>query len=150
MGDVATSGRLRHPVFRTGERDPIDPYKRRLIYERDGYACGYCGWQLEPDCRAPGAVLQLDHIMPWSAMGSDRSDNLRSLCGQCNEERSNYVDDNPPRVTGVTRSCYWCALRHDDLPEHLIGVEIEELSRVFAYCGRCSLTSWVPDEGWLL
>src|SRR6266540_5739917 len=102
------SPRERHPVLRTGERGPIDPYKRRLIYERDGYACQHCGASVEPDSRMPGAVLQLDHVVPWSANGSDRSDNLRSLCGLCNEDRSNFVDDIPPRLIGVARNCYWC------------------------------------------
>jgi len=65
----------RWPVLRGGERLPIDPYKRRLVYARDGYACQYCGLQVPPDDPAPGSVLQLDHIIPWSARGSDRSDN---------------------------------------------------------------------------
>lgn len=29
----------RHALRRRGERDPITPGKRRLIYERDGFRC---------------------------------------------------------------------------------------------------------------
>ena len=140
----------RFPVLRRGEREAIDPYKRRLIYARDGYACKHCGRQVEPDCPAPGAVLQLDHIIPWSALGSDRSDNLRSLCARCNEVRSNFVDLWEPRVVGVTQSCYWCAARNRELPEWVECVPVEELDRIRAYCGRCGTTSWVPAENWIL
>jgi 5-methylcytosine-specific restriction endonuclease McrA len=117
------SSRKRHPVLRTGERGPIDPYKRRLIYERDGYACQHCGASVEPDSRIPGAVLQLDHVVPWSANGSDRSDNLRS---------------------------YWCARQSDSLPDHLLDVDPGDLDKIHAYCGHCGSTSWVPSENWIL
>lgn len=142
--------RERFLVFRTGEREPIDPYKRRLIYIRDGYTCQYCGRSVEPDFATPGAVLQLDHVIPWSAMGSDRSDNLRTLCVRCNDERSNYVEFSPPRLVGVVPECYWCAVRRRSLPECLEGVDVGELDRIKAFCGCCSTTSWVPFESWIL
>lgn len=140
----------RYPVLRRGEREPIDPYKRRLIYIRDGYACKWCGRGVEPDCPAPGRVLQLDHVIPWSAFGSDRSDNLRALCIRCNEERSNRADMSPPRLLGVATDCYWCAERTETLPDHLLGVDPSELDRINVFCGRCSATSWVPSERWIL
>lgn len=142
--------RKRHPVLRRGEREPIDPYKRRLIYERDAYTCQWCGWSEPPDAPAPGATLQLDHVIPWSALGSDRSDNLRTLCGPCNEDRSNFEDLSPPRLVGVTAACYWCSKRKRMLPERYFGVPTEDLDRINAYCGRCGTTSWVPAEGWIL
>lgn len=139
--EVAVGLGERFPVYRTrltAEREPIDQYTRRLIYARDGHRCKHCGRQGE---------LQLDHIIPWSAYGSDRSDNLRSLCGDCNEERSNFGDVYGVRVVGVTKACYWCTRpeeedEDDEVPE---GVE-----RIRAYCGRCGLTSWVPSESWIL
>jgi hypothetical protein len=140
----------RHPVLRSGEREPIDPYKRRLIYRRDGYSCRWCGWQVEPTSAAPGLTLQLDHVIPWSAYGSDRSDNLRTLCARCNETHSNFVEPDPPLLIGVVRQCYWCARRTHTLPERYMGVGVDELDHISAYCGRCDGTSWVPDEGWLL
>lgn len=140
----------RHPVLRTGERDPIEPFKRRLIYRRDGYSCGWCGWQVQPDDPAPGLTLQLDHVVPWSAYGSDRSDNLRALCDPCNEARSNFVDPYPPRLIGVVRWCYWCAKTKHELPDRYIDMSVGELDRINVYCGRCDGTSWVPDEGWIL
>lgn len=145
-----TRERQRHPVVRTGERAPIDPYKRRLIYIRDGYACQWCGCSVAPDDRAPGEVLQLDHVVPWSAGGSDRSDNLRALCGPCNEGRSNYVDPDPQRLIGVTANCYWCAVARRMLPEHLEDVPPADLGRIKAFCGYCSSASWVPAESWIM
>lgn len=134
----------RYPLLRGGEREPIDPYKRRLIYIRDGYACQWCGHGVPPDDPAPGRLLDLDHIIPWSARGSDRSDNLRSLCWKCNECRSNYRDPFIPRVIGVVRRCYWCA-RSARWP----GVR-DTGERIPAFCGACRTASWVPDEGWIL
>jgi hypothetical protein len=150
LSDTAESTRPRHPVIRTGEREPLDPYMRRLVYERDGYTCQHCGRGVTPTSKAPGEVLQLDHVTPWSAGGSDRSDNLRTLCGPCNEDRSNFVDPYPPRVIPVARNCYWCAKRRGWLSDRYIGVPVAELDRINVYCGACGGTSWVPDRGWIL
>lgn len=151
----------RHPVLRRGERKAIPLDKRWLIYERDGYACGLCGYQEEPENppAIPGAPaihgwgpsdLELDHLIPWSANGSDRSDNLRTLCGYCNAARSNQVETNPPRLIGVVRRCYWCAFNARELPDTVIDISVGDLARIAAYCGRCGTTSWVPAESWLL
>lgn len=135
----------RHAVVRVGERDLIDPYKRRLIYERDGFQCLWCGGSID--------FLQLDHVVPWSAGGSDRSDNLRTLCQPCNEQRSNYVDPAEPRLVGVARACWWCARRSPRLAPDGWGDRLwveTEWVEIKAYCAVCGTTSCVPDEGWLL
>ena len=91
----------RHPVIRTGEREPISNHIRAAIWFRDG---GRCDW-----CESPEPVKgpwHLDHIAPWSAGGSDRSANLRVLCERHNIERSNRIDPfERPRMP-VT---WWCA-----------------------------------------
>lgn len=148
--DALNRQRERHPVVRTGAREPTDIYKRRLIFIRDGYTCQWCGRHTDPDDPAPGMELVLDHVLPWSANGSDRSDNLRTLCYRCNEDRSNYIEPNPPRLIGVTASCYWCARQKGEMPNLLVGVPPRELDRIPAFCGRCSAASWVPRAGWLL
>lgn len=48
---------------------------RLAVYERDGWACLHCS-AAEP--------LSLDHIWPWSLGGSDRAENLQTLCLPCN------------------------------------------------------------------
>ena len=91
----------RHPVKRTGEREPI-PYLARIgVILRDGNTCKLCGHRCE------WANIELDHIIPWSANGSDRSENLRVLCRRCNQDRSNFVDTHGERrkILPVT---WWC------------------------------------------
>ena len=60
---------FRHPITTT-----MSPQRAR-IYERDGFACVYCG--------ADGD-LTLDHIIPRSRGGSDDDDNLATACRRCN------------------------------------------------------------------
>lgn len=55
---------------------------RTLIYDRDGYACVFCGAS-EP--------LSLDHIWPWSLGGSDEPSNLQTLCIPCNMRKGAKV-----------------------------------------------------------
>lgn len=62
------------------EREPIPDFVRQIVLRRDRFRCVWCG-----DRR----MLQMDHIVPWSAGGSDDPDNLRTLCKDCNERRSN-------------------------------------------------------------
>jgi len=63
----------RWPRLRTGERVKITGIKRRLIFERDGHSCRSCGLHLLY------AEVEIDHIIPWSAYGSDWSCNLRVI-----------------------------------------------------------------------
>lgn len=51
----------RHPIRRSGEREPIPLLVRISVYRRDGGRCRNCGLE-HPD-------LELDHITPWSAGG---------------------------------------------------------------------------------
>lgn len=50
---------------------------RRAVYERDGYRCALCD-----DVRG----LQIHHVMPRSAGGSDDAMNLITLCWRCHAE----------------------------------------------------------------
>lgn len=61
----------------------VSPQKRAKIYARDGHRCLYCGTTED---------LTLDHIIPRSKGGSNRYQNLRTLCRPCNMERSDNVD----------------------------------------------------------
>ena len=104
LADVLTTGFMRTtrrlPVIRTGERAEIGAHVRAAIWYRDHGRCALC-----PDLESqPEGALHLDHIIPWSAGGSDRSENLRLLCEQHNLERSNFVD-----FAGQKRAVtWWC------------------------------------------
>lgn len=69
----------------------IRPDKRLSIYIRDGFQCLYCGRDLRnetPD------QLNLDHLLPRSAGGSNHETNLITSCKSCNCSRQDkpWVD----------------------------------------------------------
>lgn len=96
-------GPQRWPVIRTGERAPIPWLIRLSVYLRDDYICATCGRSFEPD-QLDG--LHLDHLIPWSAGGSDDSNNLRALCADCNLRRSNWEDRAHTRR--ILPTTWWC------------------------------------------
>lgn len=53
---------------------------RLHVFERDSFACTYCG--------ASGVPLAVDHIHPFSKGGSDDESNLTTACQSCNSSKS--------------------------------------------------------------
>lgn len=51
---------------------------RSAVYERDRYACVYCGDNVD---------LTLDHVLPWSRGGLDTYENLVTACRRCNSSK---------------------------------------------------------------
>lgn len=146
----------RLPRVRSGERDPIDPIVRRGVWLRDGGRCSWCG-------NADRGQMQLDHIVPWSAGGSDRSTNLRVLCAFCNDRRSNYrADMAVVRVIPVAYACSRCADLYvdesyattldydaDALYEPALSRPVEYLDPVAAFCARCRFAG-TAERAWTL
>ena len=140
----------RWPLLRLGDREPIHPTVRALIFERDGGRCIACGIRLTL------RTAQLDHIIPWSAYGPDASWNLRILCEPCNYDRSNFrgtLDDTAARRVPVSMCCAECALidvddyelDYEDVDE-FDDVELRDLfavtpEMVSAFCGNCGVVS---------
>lgn len=58
--------------------------RRLALYLRDGLACCYCGEGIDD-----GAKLTLDHLLPHSHGGSNKSTNLVTCCHRCNSARGN-------------------------------------------------------------
>lgn len=48
---------------------------RVQVFERDGYACVYCG---------DGGILHCDHVVPVARGGSNEIENLATACAPCN------------------------------------------------------------------
>lgn len=65
-------------------RQPISRDVQRRVFERDGFACLYCG--------SP-SQLELDHIVPIRYGGRDSEDNLQTLCSTHNQEKGTYECD---------------------------------------------------------
>jgi hypothetical protein len=59
-------------------RSKIPRRTRDSIFRRDGGACLHCGTKDD---------LTIDHIVPWSAGGSDHPANLQTLCRSCNARK---------------------------------------------------------------
>lgn len=73
-------------------RKGISPKQRNRILERDGYTCQLCGATAgDPSAynSARNVRLHVDHIKPDSQEGAADDDNLRTLCSDCNQGRSN-------------------------------------------------------------
>lgn len=57
--------------------------KRFLVFKRDKYRCRIC--------KATGVELEVDHIVPLAAGGSDALDNLQTLCFRCNRGKRDSI-----------------------------------------------------------
>jgi 5-methylcytosine-specific restriction endonuclease McrA len=69
-----------------GQRLPSGDWEtiRRIIFERDGYACTYCG---------SNKRLEGDHILPLSRGGSNAFKNLVTACKPCNRAKSSRTPE---------------------------------------------------------
>lgn len=117
VGEVIEAGELwqtdqRHERIRFGERDPIPRHVRAAVWLRDHGRCADCPYDYPS-----GDMIELDHIVPWSAGGPDTTDNLRLLCQRHNTARSNFVDFARPK-----RPCTWWCHRCHDQPYTYTGV----------------------------
>jgi 5-methylcytosine-specific restriction endonuclease McrA len=128
----------RFPVKRTKfteARAPIDYQTRLRVYVRDHSRCRWCG---------SGENLTLDHVVPWSAGGSDQIENLRTLCWDYNGRRSNFLcpDDLVIRTLPITFCCADCPDVDglDPLPLHHPGMAP-------AFCWWCKQPSvGIPSQ----
>lgn len=88
----------------------------KVIGERRGYKCAYCGTHED---------LEIDHIVPFSQGGEDTLDNLQLLCKKCNLAKGTNSDQ-------VAREAHELALeKSKDEKEAL-----ELLDRMIAEAGK--------------
>jgi len=59
-----------------------NPLNRKLIFERDGYKCHYCGQKVNQD------NATIDHKIPMSKGGNNSKENLVTACVECNSIKS--------------------------------------------------------------
>jgi len=70
----------------------ISPQLRNEILERNGFTCQLCGagpGDVDPYNPSRRVRLHIDHIIPISQGGTNDKDNLRTLCSNCNQGKSN-------------------------------------------------------------
>jgi 5-methylcytosine-specific restriction endonuclease McrA len=74
---------------------PLTPKQRRVIFERDGAECRYCGAPLSflrPSSldwlTSPVRHAHVDHVVPRSRGGQNDADNLVLACVSCNESKA--------------------------------------------------------------
>jgi 5-methylcytosine-specific restriction endonuclease McrA len=77
MQALAETGEKLHYVH--GHGDLYGYEFREYLLEKWGRKCAYCGKENVP--------LQIDHIVPKAAGGSDRASNLTLACGRCNQAK---------------------------------------------------------------
>lgn len=134
-------GPQRWPIARLGERESIPWMLRLSILRRDDYRCKTCGWYGDPG-------LELDHCLPWSAGGSDDSDNLRVLCSPCNQRRSNFDDGaHLTRRLPTTWWCMSCWTTPDGRGPWADGTDLSraplvEEPETLAFCATCGMTDY--------
>jgi hypothetical protein len=77
----------------------IDAATRRLVRDRAGDKCEYCGL---PQPRSPLAALQIEHILPRKHGGADGSDNLALTCVDCNLSKGSNIAGIDPATGAMT------------------------------------------------
>lgn len=100
----------------------LRPSVRFEVLKRDRFCCRYCGKS------APEVLLEVDHVIPVSAGGTNALDNLVSACATCNrgkgsrllEEGSGVpteqsVDEMHARVKQLRQYRKWLKLQDEDI-----------------------------------
>lgn len=64
-----------------------DDFKQQL-YEKQNGMCAVCGEPLDKQL----SNNHVDHIIPWTLVGDELSDNYQYLCSSCNESKSCHTD----------------------------------------------------------
>ena len=107
MGGQVTSmvsGRQIHaryddPSNHASEYPPDWDERRRAVYRRDDYTCQNCGVQSGPNAPGNGVPLHAHHVVPKSRGGSNRLENLQTLCESCHNRAHDHDITQPSGET---------------------------------------------------
>lgn len=84
------------------KRTPLSRALRDFILSRDGLTCRYCGlWDVS------GQILSVDHVLPVSAGGDNRRDNLVTACWNCNRLKGKKLDVLQPIPLETLHKYQW-------------------------------------------
>ena len=124
---------LRNPEIHGTEYQQGPLYRTNLrtaVLHRDNHKCVYCGRSGRRN------RLELDHITPKSAGGTDRYDNLVAACHACNQKRGNqplgiWLKRRPKKLTEVQTK---------------LGMELHDATHLNVILPR--LIQELRDDGW--
>ncbi|MEH1777094.1 HNH endonuclease [Nostoc sp.] len=91
--DSSTTLRRYKRLYRKARREKLP----RLI-EKYGDRCFWCECHLTPE------IMTIDHYIPLSLGGSNKTDNLRLACYGCNQKRGNAMPEDTPEII-AEKSC---------------------------------------------
>ena len=77
---------IANPTRYHKESRSITPQRKKAVKIRDDFTCQICNEEFEED------ELEVDHILPYGAGGSNEEYNLMALCGECNGNKSAKLD----------------------------------------------------------
>lgn len=81
------------------------------VFKRDSFTCRYCGRAIEDE----GVKLEVDHITPKAAGGSDDPTNLITSCWDCNHGKADKsLGDRMPSLTEAMINTRERALQLDE------------------------------------
>lgn len=92
-------------------------FRKKVLFNRDGWSCQYCGIKLSWD------TIEIEHIMPVSRGGPTSWQNCVAACKPCNKRKADQTPDeagmrllsvprepSPLHFWDIARSSVW----HDD------------------------------------
>lgn len=79
----------------------MSPRLRFAILSRDHFTCRYCGRS------APDVELQVDHVLPVAAGGTDSPENLVAACWECNQGKRDLVLSGVPHDPKPASRSFW-------------------------------------------
>lgn len=115
----------------------LSAQRRFRILSSHGFTCRYCGRA------APGVSLEVDHLVPIAAGGSDKDYNLVAACVECNRGKSGQVLDET--LLWCRDCCSQCKSEGSYTPHCPVSVEREgNRLRTYYTCpqGHQWKTSW--------
>lgn len=128
-------------------RKPLSKRTRFDVFKRDGFKCAYCG------TTPPKVVLEVDHVVPLAAGGTDDIDNLVTACWDCNHgkgARQLGVAPRPGVTPGAVEEMQERAEQLAAYREMVAALEDEKAKTVdmvmeawcFAFGGERTETGW--------
>lgn len=86
-GKTFTDEQLNYLGFvKSVNRVSFSPLIKNDLYDASGHRCSICGKPISRD------EFTVDHIVPLSRGGKNKSTNLRCVCNECNQLKNNLLD----------------------------------------------------------